>query len=260
MTESSPDTTAPARITRPVSSRAASFALLLGGGGLGVVAAAQPWWRAVGSDGAGSGGGDAVSVAFSGVQATGGLAQALAVVALVGTVLILALRTRGRRVVGVLLAAVGAGIAVVGAIRLRPSAEAVLTQVREVSLADQFALNPTAWPWIFAGAGGLIMVGAMLTAVTAGRWPSRADRFQRTAAVRPVDVSDEAADVWKAMDAGLDPTLPSADRPAAERSADPVPDDPDVHNEVSAVTMASTEKDQPPASTDTARSPSRSLE
>ena len=45
---------------------------------------------------------------FSGTQATGGLSQALAVVALAGTLLMLALRTRGRRVTGALLLLVGA--------------------------------------------------------------------------------------------------------------------------------------------------------
>lgn len=230
--------------TRPTRPRTASYALLLAGGGLAVVAAAQSWWRAVGSDPSGSGGGSAVSVAFSGVEATGGLSQALAVVALAGTLLILVLRVRGRRVVGALLAVVGASIAVVGVLRQEPSADAVRTQVREVSLVDQFALTPTAWPWIFAAAGGLVMIGALLTVVTAGQWPSRADRFQRTEAARPVAANDEAADVWKAMDAGLDPTLA----------------DPDVHIEVPAVTMAKTEQAQPAAETEAARPSHRSLE
>ena len=60
---------------------------------------------------------------FSGTQATGGLSQALAIVALAGTLLMLALRTRGRRVIGALLLLVGVGLAVVGGLGLQPSAD-----------------------------------------------------------------------------------------------------------------------------------------
>jgi uncharacterized membrane protein (TIGR02234 family) len=190
--------------------RPVCFALLFVGGGLGVVAAAQPWWRAVGAGSAGHGGtapaDTGLSVAFSGVQATAGLSQALAVVALAGTLLILVLRSRGRRVVGTILALVGAAIAVVGALRLQPSPEAVRAQVREVSLADQFALEPTVWPWIFAVAGAAVLAGAALCVVTAARWPVRVDRFERAAQTRPVSATDHVSEVWKAMDAGLDPT------------------------------------------------------
>lgn len=178
--------------------RLVSFSTLLVGGGLAVVAAAQPWWRAVG---------EGVSTAFSGTEVTAGLSQALAVVVLAGTLLMLVLRARGRRVVAVLLTLVGAGIVVVGALRQEPSADAVRSQVREVSLADQFALQATAWAWVYAAAGLLVAAGAVLTAVTARSWPTRADRFSRVdLPVRPVSASDDPMDVWKALDAGLDPT------------------------------------------------------
>ncbi len=178
--------------------RSLAYAGLVLGGGLGVVAAAQPWFRAVGQD---------VSVGISGVQSTAGLSQALAVVTLAGALLILVLKTRGRRVVGVLLTLVGLGIALLGALRTEPSSDAVLTRVREVRLADQFALEATPWAWVFAAAGVLVAAGAILTATTAGRWPVRADRFTRDEApARPVSATDEPADVWKALDAGMDPT------------------------------------------------------
>lgn len=180
--------------------RTGAYASLLVGGGLGLAAAAQPWWRAVG---------EGVAVGISGTQSTGGLAQALAVVVLAGTLLILALQSRGRRLVGTSLLAVGAGLVLVGLLRLRPSADAVRAQVRQSSLTDQFALQATPWGWVYAGAGALVVLGAALTAVTAGRWPSRPDRFTRAAvAPRGVTAADEAIDVWKALDAGVDPTAP----------------------------------------------------
>ena len=53
------------------------------------------------------------------------------------------------------------GWSLLGALRVRPSADAVRTQVREVSLADQFALTGTAWPWVYAAAGVLVLAGAV---------------------------------------------------------------------------------------------------
>ena len=79
-------------------SRALAFGCLLIGGALALVASAQPWWQATG---------EGAAVKFTGTQATAGLSQALAIVALAGTLLMLALRTRGRRVVGALLVFVG---------------------------------------------------------------------------------------------------------------------------------------------------------
>ena len=108
-------------------SRALAFGCLLIGGALALVGSAQPWWRATGGG---------VVLRLSGTQATGGLSQALAIVALAGTLLMLALRTRGRRVIGALLVLVGVGLAVVGGLGLQPSADAIGSQVHEVSLAD----------------------------------------------------------------------------------------------------------------------------
>jgi uncharacterized membrane protein (TIGR02234 family) len=204
-------------------SRALAFGCLLLGGGLALVGSAQPWWRAVG---------EGVVVKFSGTQATGGLSQALAIVALAGTLLMLALRTRGRRVIGALLLLVGAGIAIVGGLRLRPSADAVRSQVREVSLADAFHLSATVWLWIFAIAGVLVAGGAVLTMTTAGTWPSGSDRFQPGSSKTVVSASEDPAELWKAMDAGVDPT-------ANDHETAKVPD-PDVHDSAAGDTMEDT--------------------
>jgi uncharacterized membrane protein (TIGR02234 family) len=204
-------------------SRALAFGCLLLGGGLALVGSAQPWWRAVG---------EGVVVKFSGTQATGGLSQALAIVALAGTLLMLALRTRGRRVIGALLLLVGAGIAIVGGLRLRPSADAVRSQVREVSLADAFHLSATVWLWIFAIAGVLVAGGALLTMTTAGTWPSGSDRFQPGSSKTVVSASEDPAELWKAMDAGVDPT-------ANDHETAKVPD-PDVHDSAAGDTMEDT--------------------
>jgi Tryptophan-associated transmembrane protein (Trp_oprn_chp) len=143
-----------------VRGRAVAYAALLAGGVLALVAAAQ----------------------------AGGLSQPLAGAALAGALLMLALRARGRQVVGGALALLGLGIVVAGA---------------TAALAD-----PEPWRTAYAVAGALVAAGGVVTLLTSPRWPSRAERFENP---------DEPVDLWRALDAGLDPT------------ADPAaPEDPDV--------------------------------
>jgi uncharacterized membrane protein (TIGR02234 family) len=208
-------------------SRTLAFCCLIIGGALALVGSAQPWWRAA-SQGA--------VVKFSGTQATRGLSQALAIVALAGTLLLLALRTRGRRVVGALLLLTGLAIAIVGGLRLSPSAAAVRSEMREVSLADAFQLSPTAWPWVFALAGLLVAGGAVLTVITAAVWPSASDRFQAEPLKAKGSATDDPAELWKAMDAGVDPT---AD--ASEENKVPHPD---VHDRGVGATMEDTSRQE----------------
>jgi uncharacterized membrane protein (TIGR02234 family) len=206
-----------------MKSRTLAFGCLIIGGALALVGSAQPWWRA---DIQG------VVVKFSGTQATTGLSQALSIVTLAGTSLLLVLRTRGRRVVGALLFLVGIAVAVVGGLRLRPSAEAVRTQLREVSLTDAFQLTATVWPWVFALSGVLVAGGAVLTMITAAAWPSASDRFQAGLVKAEGSASDDPAELWKAMDAGVDPTTDASEE-------DKVPH-PDVQDRAASATMEDT--------------------
>jgi uncharacterized membrane protein (TIGR02234 family) len=208
--------------------RASALAMLLAGGALALVASAQPWWRAIGPG---------ISVGFTGSEATGGLSQALAVVVLAGTLLILVLRAPGRRIIGGLLIAAGAGVTALGTLRIRPGADAVRTQVREVSLADQFALIGSAWPWVYAAAGLLALAGATSVIVNAPRWRATAARFERGPSTGPSAVAADPADVWRALDEGLDPTLDAAGEAAA---------DPDVRKSPTGDTMENAEQAQSP--------------
>jgi uncharacterized membrane protein (TIGR02234 family) len=208
-------------------SRALAFGCLLTGGALALVASAQPWWRATGGG---------VALSLSGTQATGGLSQALAIVALAGTLLMLATRTRGRRVIGALLLLVGLGLALVGGLGLQPSADAVGSEVSEVSLADTFRFRATVWPWIYAVSGALVTIGAVLTIITAGTWPARSDRFQPGSSKAEVAASEDPAELWKALDAGVDPT----GNTDASLDTAKVPY-PDVHDRAAGDTMDDTE-------------------
>ena len=214
--------------TRPgARSRALAFAGLMLAGGLGLVAGSQAWWRA-------SGGG--TSVSFTGNQASGGLTWALPAVLLAGVLLALVLRTRGRQVVGGLLALIGLGMVVTGVLRQRPTSQGVLDRLAQVTLADSFALTATAWPWIYAAAGVIGTVAALTMLLRAAGWPARTARFDRAATPTEVDLADDPASAWKALDAGIDPT---ADSPH-----------PDVQSDSPGDTMG------PQGATDTRREPS----
>lgn len=212
--EAPPGTTGPRAGAR---SRLLAFAGLTVGGLLGIIASSQPWWRASG---------DGANVPFTGTDSTAGLSQALVIVALAGTLLVLALRVRGKQVIAVLLALTGVGMVTTGLLRLRPASSAVRTKLREISLADQFALEPTAWAWVYAAAGLLVAGGAVAMLLRARSWPQRADRFERTGAVAPEITPDTDSSVlWKAMDAGVDPT--DAQATSAEHSGTDAPGSPD---------------------------------
>jgi uncharacterized membrane protein (TIGR02234 family) len=227
-------------VTTPVRHRAAGLrTLALGGLAVGavlaLVAGSRAWWRAAGTG---------VSVAFTGTEASGGLAQALALVALAGALLGLVLRRRGRQVLGVLLVLAGAGVVVLGLTRPRPSSGTVRSRVLEVSLADQFALVGTPWPYVYAVAGLLVLAAAGVMTATAPRWPSRAARFERRDAVRPgqptvsgvpVDATTEEdpASLWRLQDAGVDPTTWDGGQKGASPSSERV----DVHEQPRGVTM-----------------------
>jgi uncharacterized membrane protein (TIGR02234 family) len=196
----------------PVSERRRSYRTYALGGfvvgaGLGLVAGSQAWWRA---DAAGP------DASFSGTESTGGISQTLAFVVATGALLLLTLSVRGRQVVAALLALVGCGMAVLGVLRVRPSAEAVRDQIRTISLAEELSLSTTAWPWVYAAAGAVVVLAALITVRRSDRWPRRTTRFERAT---PSSAGEDPAGAWQAMDAGLDPT---ADLPAVPvRRVDP---------------------------------------
>jgi uncharacterized membrane protein (TIGR02234 family) len=201
---------------------------MLLGGVLGLIAGAQPWWKA-------SGGG--TSVSFTGSQASGGLTWALASVVLAGVLLALVLRARGRRVVAAVIALAGIGMAVAGALRQRPTSDGVRSRLAQVTLADTFALTATAWPWAYALAGVLAAGGAMMMFVRAGRWPVRTARFDRGATSAGADLADDPTGAWRALDAGHDPTVPAPPPPRLD--APPDSRHPDVQSDSQGDTMGS---------------------
>lgn len=105
-----------------------------------------------------------------------GLSRSLAGAALAGALLLLALRVRGRQLAGGALALLGAGLVVAG-----------------VTAGE----TPAGWRAAYAAAGILVVGGGVVTILTSPRWPAAGERFRNY---------DEPADLWRAQDAGLDPT------------------------------------------------------
>ena len=205
-----------------MTSRPLAFVALFSGAALALIAGSQPWSRA--SSGP-------VTVAFTGIQTSGGLSQALALTVLAGTLLILVLRVRGRQGVAGLLGLLGVGMLLVGLLQRDPGPALVRQQVLDISLLDTVVLQTTGWPWAYAVAGVLVLVGSALTLLRSGHWPGRTDRFRRDPAPLNDLVGSDPAQLWKAMDAGQDPTIGQADHGTAGRDSSS-PADPDVRKAI----------------------------
>jgi drug/metabolite transporter (DMT)-like permease len=126
----------------------------------------------------------AVGVAWTNPSGGHDLARALSLVALAGAGLILVLRVPGRWAVGLLLGMLGLAMALLGALR---------------------SGNAVVWQLGYALGGVLITAGGLLTMIAGARWPAAADRFERRQSATLAG-TDNPADLWQAMDAGLDPT------------------------------------------------------
>lgn len=120
------------------------------------------------------------TVTMTGQQLAGGI-RPLALVGLVAVVALVATRRTGRLLVGLVVAAAGAGIAY-------QAAES----------------GGSGWAWVTRVAGVLVAVAGVLVVARGRRWDSLSSAYQVPAA-RPVDtVSDKG--VWDALDRGEDPT------------------------------------------------------
>lgn len=191
---------------RPDRSRTLSWAGIALAAALLLISGTRDWWRL------GAGG---TEVTLSGSSATGGLSQALAVLPLLALLLALTLRAPGRRVLAGLLVLIGLGGAVLGVTPPRPEDAQVRAALAAVTLDPPDRVEPTGWPVGFAVGALLLVLAATVMLLRAGRWPSRASRYETPAAdPRPTtpratggaSTSGDAADLWRALDRGEDPT------------------------------------------------------
>lgn len=186
-----------------------AVALLSGalGAAVALLATRQQW-----SQGTATVAGGAFPLTAKGSDVTG-VPAALAIVGLAALVAVFAVRRAGRFVVAGLLALSGVGV-VVAALLGASDSSALDEQAAQASgdtSASVDALSHTAWPYV-AAVGGVLILLAGLLALRYGRlWPAMSGRYERGGTPQPrrkapaVD-PDRPEDLWKALDRGEDPT------------------------------------------------------
>ncbi|MFI1000945.1 TIGR02234 family membrane protein [Streptomyces galbus] len=195
----------PARAGR----RSLAVALLSGalGAAVALLATRQRW-----SEGTATVAGGSFPLTARGSDVTG-VPAALAIVGLAALVAVFAVRRAGRLAVSALLALSGLGIVVAALVGASDSG-ALDEQAARASgdtSATVASFSHTAWPYV-AAAGGLLILLAGLLALRYGRlWPGMSGRYERGGAPRPRRAAtrvdpDRPEDMWKALDRGEDPT------------------------------------------------------
>ncbi|MET8215340.1 TIGR02234 family membrane protein [Streptomyces hirsutus] len=186
-----------------------AVALLCGalGAAVALLATRQQWSRGTVTVAGGS-----FPLTANGSDVTG-VPAALAVVGLAALVAVFAVRRAGRFAVAALLALAGAGT-VAAALLGASDSSALDDKAAEVSgdtSAAVEALSHTAWPYV-AAVGGLLLLLAGVLALRYGRlWPAMSGRYERAGAPRPRRTAaagdpDRPEELWKALDRGEDPT------------------------------------------------------
>ncbi|MFD0271460.1 TIGR02234 family membrane protein [Streptomyces sp. NPDC127106] len=188
--------------------RSVAAALLSGALGATVVllGSGRVWVRGTAAVGGGS-----LPVTADG-QAVTGLPAALAIVGLAALVAVFAVRGTSRLLVSALLALSGAGAAVAAVLAAddRQALDAQAAKATADTAAQVGALAHTAWPFVTAVGGVLILVAGLLALRHGRTWPAMGGRYERDGGAptrRPATVDpDRPEDLWKALDRGEDPT------------------------------------------------------
>ncbi|WP_330238397.1 TIGR02234 family membrane protein [Streptomyces sp. NBC_00525] len=193
----------------PGSRRTLAAGLLLGAAGATVVllASGRTW-----AEGTAPVGGGALPLSADGQDVTG-LPAALAIVGLAALVAVFAVRGNSRRLVAGLLALSGLGAALSAFLGASDSAalDEKAAQTSGDTATTITALSHTAWPYVTAAGGLLILLAGLLALRYGNRWPTMSGRYERDGtprprkAPRPLD-PDRPEDLWKALDRGEDPT------------------------------------------------------
>ncbi|MFF2849401.1 TIGR02234 family membrane protein [Streptomyces sp. NPDC058001] len=188
--------------------RSLGAALLLGavGAAVALLATRQGW-----ASGTAFVPGGTYPVSAKGSDVTG-VPAALAIVGLAALVAVFAVRRSGRLLVSALLALSGAGTIAAALIGAGDSAalDEKAAEVWSGGAAGVSDLSHTAWPYVAAVGGALILVAGLLALRYGSGWPAMSGRYERDGTPRPrkaptVD-PDRPEDIWKALDRGEDPT------------------------------------------------------
>ncbi|MFJ9408648.1 TIGR02234 family membrane protein [Streptomyces sp. NPDC101393] len=203
---------APAQAAAPRSARRSlALALLAGAAGAGValLAAGRTWAEGTARLAQGE-----LPSSVTGSDVTG-VPGALAVVGLAALVAVFAVRKAGRIAVAALLALSGLGIAVAAALGNSDTSALSEKASTAVGLSGTGVhhVTHTAWPWVTAGGGVLLLLAGLLALLHGRYWPAMSGRYERTAdgtrgprrAPKAPDL-DRPEEIWKSLDRGEDPT------------------------------------------------------
>ncbi|MFM9367326.1 TIGR02234 family membrane protein [Streptomyces sp. Da 82-17] len=195
------------RTKAPAARRSLAAALLLGalGAAIALLASRQTW-----AEGDAATAGGALHQIAKGSDVTG-VPAALAIVGLAALVAVFAVRRAGRVVVSGLLTLSGAGTIAAALLGAQDSAaldEKAATASGQAG-ATIDAVTFTAWPFV-AALGGLLLLTAGVLALRFGAsWPAMSGKYERgsgPAKAAPKVDPDRPEDLWKALDRGEDPT------------------------------------------------------
>jgi uncharacterized membrane protein (TIGR02234 family) len=164
-----------------------------------LVAAGRPWVDAAGAVELAAG----LAVRVTG-RTVAAAVPALGLVALGGTVGLVATRGRLRSLVGGLVTLVG-GWTCWLAINVVADPDAAARSAGGTGAVAAGSADVTGWAWA-AAVGGLLVAVAGLLAVVRGRsWPAMSARYDRPTPTQRSGVPPEVA-IWEALDRGDDPT------------------------------------------------------
>ena len=127
--------------------------------------------------------------------------RSLGLLALAGSVAVLAAPPRARRLVGAVLLASGCGVIWLAA--ASPGSAAVTEQAQQAA-GVMGVVTPTLWPWAGVVAGALLALSGLLVLLRGHRWPGLSTAYRPPAARPAESVTDKG--VWDALDRGEDPT------------------------------------------------------
>ncbi|GAA1732939.1 Trp biosynthesis-associated membrane protein [Aeromicrobium alkaliterrae] len=181
---------------------------ILAAGGGAFAAGRRTWVTTTLGDGQGAG----ATILTRGTDVSP-LVPGLAVVVVAAALAVLASSGWFRRVVGALVLVASIG----GIIATRTSPDGVVDAAVEESVAFGQGVAVTSvthqGPWLAAAAFAVAALLSLLVIRYGSAWPAMSSRYDAPTSGRaPVAAEADGADLWKAMDAGVDPTEPDADR------------------------------------------------
>ncbi|WP_162606493.1 Trp biosynthesis-associated membrane protein [Jiangella asiatica] len=181
-----------------------ALALLVAGGALGLLASSRPWGSAQQPS--------SLSVTATTVSGSDLLpfAPAVSLVAIAAVVAVPAVRRVGRRIVGAVVALLGATLvvsALLAVLDLDGRIESWIVDAPGSSGPVSEVSTTPGWGLAVTAAGVLVLAAGLLIAVRGPRWPSMGAKYERTPRGRTTSGEVKGGrEAWEALDRGDDPT------------------------------------------------------